>query len=65
MPTNSTNRVIDEGKSLTRQVKIMIVDDNATFRNMIRESLEPVSTDILECSDGQEAVDSYDQHLPD
>ncbi len=43
----------------------MIVDDNATFRKMIKESLELVSTDILECSDGQEAVDSYDRHLPD
>ena len=43
----------------------MIVDDNKTFRTMIRESLETVSTDILECSDGQEAVDSYGQYLPD
>lgn len=53
------------GRSRSRPVKIMIVDDSQTFRKMIRETLAPISEEIVECSDGQEAVERYAEYLPD
>ena len=37
---------------------IMIVDDNAIIRNLIRESFES-RYEILECEDGSEACEKY------
>ncbi len=45
-------------------MKVLLVDDNAQMRKMMREYL-PLETDILECSDGDEAVIAYSQYHPD
>ncbi len=45
-------------------MKVLIVDDNAQMRKMICEYLPPQS-DVLECSDGDEAVAVYSLYHPD
>ena len=45
-------------------MKILLVDDNAQMRKMIREYLPPQAV-ILECSDGDEAVLLYSKFTPD
>jgi CheY-like chemotaxis protein len=47
------------------QPRIMIVDNNELIRDLIRESLQPVTADVLECRSGEEALVHYDQYLPD
>ena len=46
----------------------MIVDDNRKMREMIKKVLnrylKNINT-IIECSDGREAVESYDKYMPD
>ena len=46
-------------------MKIMIVDDSQTIRRLIRSVLQSEGTEIIECSDGQEAIDGYPVHRPD
>jgi DNA-binding NarL/FixJ family response regulator len=46
-------------------MKIMIVDDHAAFRQVMKSVLKPLATDFVECQDGQEAVDQYAQVRPD
>lgn len=46
-------------------MKVMIVDDSHEMRRLIRQTLEPLTTDVIECSDGDEAVEAYSRHLPD
>lgn len=43
----------------------MVVDDNKQMRDMLRETLTPIPCSIIECSNGKEAVESYDASLPD
>jgi len=44
---------------------ILIAEDNAEVRRMIRELIEDIDTQILECSDGGEAIEIYEASLPD
>lgn len=46
-------------------MRVMIVDDSLEMRQLIRQTLEPLTQDIVECSDGDEAVEAYSRHLPD
>jgi DNA-binding NarL/FixJ family response regulator len=46
-------------------MKVMIVDDQAPMRALIRESLRLPSVEIVECASGAEAVTQYDLTLPD
>jgi CheY-like chemotaxis protein len=46
-------------------MSILIVDDNAPMRQMIRRLIEPLATSIYECSDGLDAAKSYRQFQPD
>jgi CheY-like chemotaxis protein len=46
-------------------MKVMIVDDNAEMRDLIRTLLGGVATDFVECSDGRQAVESYEKERPD
>jgi len=46
-------------------MKLLIVDDHAPARELIRELLEPLATEIRECADGAEAVKVYDEFRPD
>ena len=46
-------------------VKIMIADDHAGFRQMVKTVLAPLAADFLECKDGQETLAEYGRFLPD
>ncbi len=46
-------------------MKIMIVDDNAGMREMIRDTVHREGDIVLECSDGAEAVAEYAGFMPD
>ena len=43
----------------------MIVDDHASFRQILREFLPPETARVLECQDGAEAVQAYPAEHPD
>lgn len=46
-------------------MKIMIVDDNAGMREMIRAMTFHEQDTVMECSDGAEAVSAYNTFKPD
>jgi DNA-binding NarL/FixJ family response regulator len=46
-------------------MKIMIVDDSERMRQMIRTFIADISSDIVECEDGSEALEAYRKHRPD
>ena len=45
-------------------MKIMIVDDSKRMRQMIRIFIADLSSDIVECEDGSEAIISKSDLLP-
>jgi CheY-like chemotaxis protein len=64
-----SNRASDQLASLQvqRQKKmiILIVEDNATVRRLIREVLGESADTLVECTDGAEAAEAYATHQPD
>jgi CheY-like chemotaxis protein len=48
-----------------KRLKVMVVDDHAAFRGMVRSMLETAGCQCVECQDGQEAVEQYEQLWPD
>jgi CheY-like chemotaxis protein len=44
---------------------ILIADDNADVRRMIRSLLEEIDAEVVECSEGGAAVEAYDDRSPD
>jgi DNA-binding NarL/FixJ family response regulator len=49
----------------TEKMKILIVDDNAGMREMMRSFLPESFDAICECDDGFDALDCYRAFLPD
>jgi CheY-like chemotaxis protein len=45
-------------------MKIMIVDDNAEMRNVIKQMLGTSNTEFCEYADGRDAIEAYDTFLP-
>lgn len=46
-------------------INISMVEDSAVMRRMMRTLLAPISTEIIECGDGREALAAYTAHRPD
>ena len=46
-------------------MNILIVDDSARVRQMIRSTLAGLIEEVAECSDGREALTAYERHRPD
>jgi CheY-like chemotaxis protein len=46
-------------------MKILIVDDSVRMRQMIRTFIGDLTSDIVECEDGSEALEAYRTHRPD
>src|SRR6202044_1279246 len=44
---------------------ILIVEDNATIRRLIRRALSDFADKIFECEDGADALAAYTEHHPD
>jgi CheY-like chemotaxis protein len=49
------------GSSMT----VLIVEDNAAIRRLLRRTFADSATEIWECSDGAAALPLYEQHHPD
>ena len=45
--------------------KILIADDEQLMRQLVIDFLKPEGYEILEASDGKEALDIYDKEHPD
>jgi CheY-like chemotaxis protein len=43
---------------------ILIVEDNASVRRLLRRAIQPIATEIWECGDGAEALAAYTEHRP-
>lgn len=50
---------------MAQRVKVLIVDDNAGIRRLLKRAIQEIAEPIWECSDGAEALKSYMDHLPD
>lgn len=46
-------------------MKILLVDDSAAVRRLLKSMLAEVADEIFECDDGAEAFEIYAAHLPD
>jgi CheY-like chemotaxis protein len=46
-------------------MKILIVDDNAGIRRVLRRSLADIASEIQECTDGSDALIAYEKYRPD
>ena len=46
-------------------MKILIVEDNAAVRRLIRRAIAQVAQEIYECGDGADALKAYTEHQPD
>ena len=46
-------------------MKIMIVDDHAEMRRLLRNALHHLTSEFVECADGAEAVTVFSQQHPD
>ena len=46
-------------------MRILVVDDNAKMRLLIRSIVGNVGADVVECDDGSEALAAYISHRPD
>jgi CheY-like chemotaxis protein len=44
---------------------VLIVEDNAGVRRLLRRAIERIATQIWECDDGAEALTVYREHLPE
>ena len=50
---------------LKRHLKIMIVDEHAAFRGVVRSVLQSAGWDCVECENGQDAVEEFARSKPD
>lgn len=46
-------------------MRILIVEDSAAVRRMLRALLAPLRAEVVECGDGAEALAAYVRHRPD
>jgi two-component system, NarL family, response regulator LiaR len=46
-------------------MNILVVDDNAKMREMVKSALMKTADHFIECSDGNEVVAAYGRHRPD
>src|SRR5580704_18877198 len=44
---------------------VLIVDDNAAIRRLLRRAVLEVAGIVWECSDGSDALSAYTEHRPD
>jgi CheY-like chemotaxis protein len=51
--------------SWEKLVIILIVEDNAAIRRLIRRTVRHLASEIHECADGADALDAYAQYNPD
>jgi CheY-like chemotaxis protein len=47
------------------KARILIVDDNAGIRRLLRRAIAEIAADVWECEDGDEALIGFETHHPD
>jgi DNA-binding response OmpR family regulator len=48
-----------------KKIKVLLAEDELSLGMIIKESLETRDFEVRHCPDGQQAIDSYDDFLPD
>ena len=56
---------LQQMKRMRLVMKLLIVEDNPRMRRFIKSLVQDLAEDILECSDGAEALQSYTDFQPD
>lgn len=51
--------------AVTERINILIVDNNASIRRMIRQVVNDLINEVYECDDGAGALAAYERHQPD
>ncbi len=46
-------------------MKLLIVEDNASMRRLIKSIVSDLADEIEECSDGEDVLVAYEKHLPE
>jgi CheY-like chemotaxis protein len=46
-------------------MKVLIVEDNASMRQLMRSMVAALAEEVFECVDGVEALAAYTRHMPD
>ena len=46
-------------------MKLLIVEDNASVRKLIRRATADIAEETIEREDGADALEAYEKHLPD
>ena len=46
-------------------MKLLLVDDNERMRNVLRTLFSPIFDEVVECSDGTEAIVEFESLQPD
>jgi CheY-like chemotaxis protein len=46
-------------------MRLLIVEDNAQMRRLIKSVVGDIAETVCECCDGADALDAYTTHLPD
>lgn len=46
-------------------MKVLIVEDDRPMRALIKKAISPLAVEVIESSDGSEAVALYAEHRPD
>lgn len=46
-------------------MKLLIVEDNASMRRLIKSIVSDLADEILECGDGADVLAFYEEHLPE
>src|ERR1700760_2500616 len=52
-------------KAIPCTMTILIVDDNAGIRRLLKRALAKIASQIFECSDGSQALEMYAECFPD
>ena len=55
----------EHGTRTTLGETYLIVDDHAGFRRALRSFIPGEAFRVIECSNGREAIESYERHRPD
>lgn len=50
---------------MEKALRLLLADDHAGFRQVVKAALEPLAAEFVECDSGWEAVDQYSRALPD
>ena len=46
-------------------MKLLIVEDNASMRRLIKSIVSDLADEIEECADGADVLPAYEKHLPE